>query len=114
MYPDYQKLSEHLQQLEAKLRRLNLWSADIPDAEAFKSTAPFCYDSMPFEHWLQWVFIPLLQNIVENEAPFPENCAIAPMGEVAWREIPAADIADLIRLLGDIDIHICTQSKLNP
>ncbi len=106
MSPDYQKLSEHLQQLENKLRECQLWSSNMPDATAFNSTAPFCYDSMPFEQWLQWVFIPALDGLIKNKAAYPENCATAPMGEIAWRKKPGVETLELIHILENIDAHI--------
>ncbi|WP_457669296.1 YqcC family protein [Thiolapillus sp.] len=103
MSDDYQELSQYLQRLETELRRLGWWSDLPPDDKAFESTAPFCHDCMTLDQWLQWVFIPNFQALIRSEQPLPEKCAIAPMGEISWSEEPPETVAELIRLMQDID-----------
>jgi len=109
MNSDYQELSLYLQRLEKELRLLGWWSGAAPPADALESTAPFCHDSMAFEQWLQWIFLPKLQEIICKNAPLPENCAIAPMAEMAWREESADTVATLIKLLAAVDSCIFSQ-----
>jgi uncharacterized protein YqcC (DUF446 family) len=101
--PDpYATLSDLLDQLTAELRRLELWSEQPPAPEALASSAPFCYDTLAFEQWLQWVFIPQLRHMIALQAPLPASCAISPMGELAFAESDW-DAAPLIALLQTID-----------
>ncbi|WP_456413247.1 YqcC family protein [Thiolapillus sp.] len=109
MNNDYQELSLHLQRLEKELRLQGWWSDAAPSADALKSTAPFCHDSMTFEQWLQWIFLPKLWEIIHENAPLPENCAIAPMAEIAWRNQSAGTVTTLIELLTKIDSCIGAQ-----
>ncbi|WP_456379760.1 YqcC family protein [Thiolapillus sp.] len=103
MNSDYQELSRYLQRLEKELRLLGWWSDTAPAADAFASTAPFCHDRMAFDQWLQWVFLPKLQEIIHTNTPLPRDCAIAPMAEVAWRQESPDTVATLIQLLTAID-----------
>ncbi|WP_456446469.1 YqcC family protein [Thiolapillus sp.] len=106
MSDDYQELSRHLQRMEKELRALGWWSEQPPDAHALASTAPFCHDRMDFHQWLQWVLIPGFQRLIEQESALPEECAIAPMAEMAWREEDPARIRNLVRILREFDQQV--------
>jgi uncharacterized protein YqcC (DUF446 family) len=80
------QLCSLLEQLEAELRRLELWSEQPPAAAALRSTLPFCTDTLDFEAWLQWVFIPQMRQLLAVDAPLPRACAIAPMVELSFRD----------------------------
>ncbi|WP_049723671.1 YqcC family protein [Gilvimarinus polysaccharolyticus] len=67
--------------LEAALRDLQLWQLDLPPAEALASTAPFAVDTLTFTQWLQFMFLPQMQLLIDERAPLPVNCAIAPMAD---------------------------------
>ncbi|MEE2024610.1 MULTISPECIES: YqcC family protein [Alkalimonas] len=72
-----------LQEIKAELKALELWSPLPPSPEAMASTAPFCCDTMPFEHWLQFVLLPRMQALLDGDHPLPEKVSILPMAEVA-------------------------------
>jgi uncharacterized protein YqcC (DUF446 family) len=101
--PDpYATLADLLDQLSTELRRLELWSELSPSPQALASTAPFCYDTLAFEQWLQWVFIPQLRQMIAVQAPLPANCAISPMGELAFADADW-DETRLLALLRAVD-----------
>ncbi|WP_457676339.1 YqcC family protein [Thiolapillus sp.] len=108
MPDDYQELSRHLQRMEDELRALDWWSETPPDAWAMASTAPFCHDRMEFHQWLQWVMIPGFRQLISQKMPLPEECAIAPMAEMAWRTEEPSRIRKLLAVLRDIDRHVTT------
>ncbi|BFU59705.1 MULTISPECIES: YqcC family protein [Rodentibacter] len=76
----------HLEQLRQTMQRLNLWQAMPPAQEAFLSQEPFSLDTMAPEEWLQWVFIPRMQALLESGAPLPNQIAISPYIEEALKE----------------------------
>ena len=88
-----------LTRIEAELRRLGLWSELAPPAAALESTLPFCFDTLAFEQWLQWVFVPRFWALLQQRGPLPERCGIAPMAEVwfADRPIEASELIELLR-----------------
>jgi uncharacterized protein YqcC (DUF446 family) len=101
----YTKTSALLQSIETELRNLQLWSETAPTPAALASTAPFCFDSMPFAQWLQFVFLPRMWALVDGRLPLPSQISICPMaehvfqaqGSAAW--ILINRIADLDELL---------------
>ncbi|WP_232056525.1 YqcC family protein [Pseudoalteromonas sp. A25] len=79
-------MSQHiqmlLQALEQTLMRAKLWQMAPLEPTLLQSTQPFCCDTMRFEQWLQFVFIPKIHAIIEQGLPLPANIAIAPMAQM--------------------------------
>lgn len=84
------KVAELLIDVEASLRQMNLWQDEPPPAEALASTQPFCIDTLGFDQWLQFIFLPTMYQLIENGQTLPTECAIAPMAEEYFRgsELP--------------------------
>ncbi|REL37428.1 YqcC family protein [Thalassotalea euphylliae] len=102
MNPQKHSIDELLYQLEQELRRLTLWSLVKPNPEKLMSTAPFCVDTLRFEQWLQYIFLPQMYQLIKNQQPLPTQIALCPMAEEAF--IGLSDkAADLINIIGDID-----------
>lgn len=95
-------LAEGLLMLEQELRQQGLWAAQPPSPDALASREPFCVDTLAFEGWLQWVFIPRMAQIVESAGPVPASCNIQPMGEEAFAHLGQRR-DKLLSLLGHID-----------
>ncbi|MGI3131768.1 YqcC family protein [Halopseudomonas pachastrellae] len=100
-------LAAALQDLEAELRRWGLWSVEPPLAEQLASQAPFCADTLAFEQWLQWVFIPQINQLLATGASLPGPCALRPMGEQAFVHLGRRQ-TDLLAVLTRIDQHAST------
>lgn len=91
-----------LVQIERVLRQFQCWQsmASVPDV--FDSELPFCMDVLQPYEWLQWVFIPRFQALLDGGLPLPETCVITPYFEVAL----AADFpgrAPLLEVLQALD-----------
>jgi uncharacterized protein YqcC (DUF446 family) len=95
-------LAQQLRLIEAELRRLDWWTATSPTAAALASEQPFAVDSMAFEQWLQWLFLPRMQQLLESGAPLPSACGIASMAEMALAE-RAYQARALLQVLGEFD-----------
>lgn len=95
-------LADALLELERKLRALGLWSTQPPSAAALSSQEPFCLDTLNFEQWLQWVFIPRMAAIIEAGGTMPPGCNILPMAEEAFAHLGRRG-HDLLSTLGCID-----------
>ena len=100
-------LAAALQELEGELRQWGLWSLEPPSAEQLASDAPFCADTLAFEQWLQWVFIPHVNQLLANGSPLPGPCALRPMGEQAFLHLGRRQ-TDLLAVLARIDRHAST------
>ncbi len=98
-------IAAQLIELEANLRQLGLWSAEARSPESLVSDQPFAVDVLEMEQWLQYVFLPALYDLLKQDIPMPEQCAIAPMAEetLGKKSIPCgaliATLRDLDRLI---------------
>lgn len=90
MLPLYPQLISLLIDLEYELRRAHLWAAYTPTDAVLNSVEPFGIDTMTFQEWLQFVFLPRMHLLLEQELPLPEACNIAAMAETVWAGTPAA------------------------
>lgn len=66
------------------------------------SEAPFCADTLAFEQWLQWMFLPRMQQMLEQDHPLPERCGLLPMGEQGLLHLGRRRV-ELLHLLEQID-----------
>ena len=57
-------VAQQLLLIERELRTLDMWSVEPPVPEALASVEPFCVDTLRFEQWLQWIFLPRMKAIV--------------------------------------------------
>lgn len=98
----YQQTALLLNQIETELRKLQLWSPVPPDSAALASTLPFCYDTLMFEQWLQFVFLPRMRALVQGRLPLPTKSGISAMAEQALAPI-TADKVWLIQRIAELD-----------
>ncbi|MFT6311476.1 MAG: hypothetical protein ACJAQS_001850 [Porticoccus sp.] len=102
MAHDYAALTVCLIGIEEELRRLNQWQAETPSAEALASTQPFCVDTLSFSQWVQFVFMPLLNTLIEKRALLPIKSQISPMAEEHCK-IEALDGHRLVAFFQQLD-----------
>ncbi|MBO9491934.1 YqcC family protein [Endozoicomonas sp. G2_1] len=95
-------LSQQLLNLTHQLKKLDLWQLDKPSQAALASQQPFCLDTLRFEQWLQFIFIERMQIMIGANHPLPENIALCPMAEEAFKAL-GSDAADMINVIADID-----------
>ena len=108
MRPQYSQLISLLIDLEYELRRAQLWATYSPTDEALSGVEPFCIDTMTFQEWLQFVFLPRMYLLLEQELPLPEACNITAMAETVWAGTPAAK--PVIVVLRSLDNSINDQA----
>lgn len=95
-------LAEHLLLIERELRVLGWWQEQAPSAAALASQEPFCVDTLTFEQWLQWIFLPRMKQLLEADAALPSVSGIRPMAEMVYRE-QSGVTRRLLELLGEFD-----------
>lgn len=98
-------LPEGIQAVDAALSGLGLRSATSPSPEAFASVQPFCVDTMTFPEWIQFVFLPKLEGMLEGGEPMPSWCDVAPMAEEYFRNLEQ-DGSVLIEALRRLDEQV--------
>lgn len=97
----YQQTQAILVNIHQLLVELEMWSKQAPSNEAMASTAPFACDLMPLEHWLQYLFLPKMQALIDHEFPLPTQIAIAPMAQHVWQG--QVSMQPLITKLNELD-----------
>jgi uncharacterized protein YqcC (DUF446 family) len=95
-------VAEQLLLIERELRLLGWWEMQPPSAQALSSQEPFCVDTLAFEQWLQWIFLPRMKQMLEAGAALPSVSGIQPMAEQVYGG-QAKKARELIKLLGEFD-----------
>ena len=95
-------LAEHLLLIECELRVQGWWQEEAPSAEALASLEPFCVDTLAFEQWLQWIFLPRMKVLLETGAALPSVSGIQAMAEMVYQQQPGV-ARRLLELLGEFD-----------
>jgi uncharacterized protein YqcC (DUF446 family) len=85
--------------VEAELRRLDLWQSQPPSAQALASQEPFAIDTLSLPEWLQFIFLPTMYQLIGVRAELPAQCGIAPMAEEYFRDkkLAAAALLDALK-----------------
>ncbi|MBD1584312.1 YqcC family protein [Pseudoalteromonas sp. S16_S37] len=90
-----------LENLEQALASAKLWQMTPIDPQLLQSTQPFCCDTLQFEQWLQFVFIPKMLALIAQDLPLPSNIALTPMAQMTLRD--QANYKVILRVLESID-----------
>lgn len=102
------RLLSLLKMLEAEMRAQERWVHEAPSAAALRSTEPFSIDTLEFDQWLQWVFVPKLNDLLARQLPLPGNCAVQPMAEEVYgRDDPGG--LRICTIVGEIDSLLSDQ-----
>ena len=83
----YHQIADVLLMLEVELRRQLLWSKEQPAEHLLSSIQPFCVDTLSFQQWLQFIFLPCMKDIIENGRQLPSCSDIAPMAAESFKLI---------------------------
>ncbi len=78
------KIADQLLLIERELRVLGWWDEVSPSVEALSSVEPFSVDTLDFEQWLQWIFLPRMKMILEQDLPLPNASGIQEMAEMVF------------------------------
>ncbi|MED5524474.1 MAG: YqcC family protein [Pseudomonadota bacterium] len=90
-----------LEQIEMEMRLQKLWAQQHPGEQALASTEPFAVDTLDFEQWVQFIYLPKLKVLIgENQAP--SNVSVCPMAEESWRH-HGSRLMPLLELIADLD-----------
>ena len=97
-------IADHLLLIERELQVQGWWDDEPPSDEALASTVPFAVDTLSFEQWLQWIFLPRMKMILEQDLPLPNASGIQEMAEMVFasRNVQGRD-RQLQKLLKEFD-----------
>jgi len=102
--PSVSELFSLLDEIAYTLREIGL-NIERPSDTALASTAPFCFDTLEFHAWLEWVFLPRMQQAIESELNLAAPCSIAPLAEHQFATY-AEPTHHLLALLTELDTQI--------
>ena len=98
LYADAEK---KVSEIEAEMKRIGYWSHNPLPEEAYDFQEAFAMDKMPFTQWLQFILVPRVRQIIEQEGTFPTESMV---GVQAVREFDGDDNAShLVTLLSEFD-----------
>lgn len=95
-------IADHLLLIEHELHAQGWWDEAPPSAQALASTVPFAVDTMSFDQWLQWIFLPRMKQILEMGLALPSASGILVMAETVYVDRPEQS-RELRRLLAEFD-----------
>ena len=82
-----EKILAVLSDIEAELKELSLWQGESgrPATAALNAPAPFGLGVMEFHEWLEYVLLPRLREMIEDQRELPSSLLTHPMAEEVWR-----------------------------
>lgn len=100
---EYSRLQQQIAELEKRLQQVGLWQQEPIDPSALASQQPFAMDSMRFEQWLQFIFIPRFGMLLEHRLPLPEAMSLTPYAEEVFKTYaePTETIIELLRAIDE-------------
>ena len=105
------RIADVLLEVEASLRIHGKWDEDKPAASKLNSQIPFCMDTLRFEQWLQWIFLPRMKDTIEETKPLPAKSGIFEYAEdCLHKNDPSTN--KLLKLLKRFDDLITIQSSV--
>jgi uncharacterized protein YqcC (DUF446 family) len=91
----------HLLKIKSEMRRTGLWDVKGLSSESRQNRGAFGMDSMSFEQWLRWVFVPNVEKLLKTGGPWP---ASSDVGVAAMRNFDGQDEhSGLVTLLQEFD-----------
>lgn len=96
------RIADLLFAIEAEMRRIELWEATTPPPAALASALPFCYDTLAFHQWLQWILLTRLRELLAAGAPLPSGSNIHPLAEHSFAELEH-NTDRLLQLIVELD-----------
>lgn len=90
----YQDMASAIETLVLLMDNEGLWPSTNPTEAALRSQVPFALDTMGFESWLAYVFIPKMRHILSAQMPIP-NMSITPAAEQYFTSAPPAILDQL-------------------
>ena len=83
-----QQVRQHLTDLQIVLTLHHFWEATPPDEADLNNDQPFCIGTLSATQWLQWVFIPRMNALLDADAELPRHFAITPYLSEALKDNP--------------------------
>lgn len=97
-----EKVQEKIEEIREEMQRIGLWQEEPLPEEAFDYTLAFARDRMAFHQWLQFIFIPQVQEMVQEYEELPRTSQVGKAAESAFEDWDQGE--RLVRLLIEFDL----------
>src|SRR2546423_9587864 len=104
--PDRQVVAEKIAEIEREMRRVGLWQTEPLREEQYDFRQAFGMDTMAFTQWLQFIFIPRVQQIINSGGEFPAKSEVGAQAFrefVAWPAYGDFETEKLLEMLNEFD-----------
>jgi len=108
--PIEHRLKSLLETLELELKSLKLWQVMPPCISDLSSNAPFCCDTLAFEQWLQFIFIPRITQMINHRQTLPSKISLTPMAEESFKFL-SIQAEPLLEIIHKIDQTLTEQGQ---
>jgi uncharacterized protein YqcC (DUF446 family) len=95
-----QTVSDQVDEIEAEMQQCGLWQTQPLSPEQMRFTKAFGMDTMSFDQWLQFVFIPKVREAIATNS-FPSSSQVGAQAVREFDTVPAA--SRLVTLLAQFD-----------
>lgn len=86
------ELFNSLKELESVLKDVDLWDQEPISSQKLTSTQPFSIDTLEAYQWLQWIFIPKMTFLIEQNHPLPRELSVSPYIEEVYKNHDALEL----------------------
>ena len=83
--PSYEAVEAAIDEVEAEMKRIGLWDIVEPTPQAIANGGAFGGQTMAFEQWLRWVFVPRVRQILAEKGQFPPSSQVSDQAFREWR-----------------------------
>ena len=101
MPTDYAVVQAKLAAIEAEMKRSGFWQNTPLKPEQYQFEQAFAMDTMVYSQWLQFIFVPRVQTIIDQRRQFPRQSMVGAQAVREFDGVPEA--SELTRLLTEFD-----------
>lgn len=101
MNNSYQDVHIKLEEIVAEMKRIGYWQEEPLRPEQYDFRSAFAMDTMTFSQWLQFIFVPRVEQILDSQGTFPSRSQVGTQAIREWDGVPEA--AHLVELLCAFD-----------
>jgi uncharacterized protein YqcC (DUF446 family) len=102
--PDHHVVEIALNTVEAEMKRIGMWQSKPLTPEQMNFSQAFAGDTMAFEQWLQFIFVPRVRSIIASKGKFPAHSQVSDQAFREWMMYDQRpEVEPLIALLRQFD-----------
>jgi uncharacterized protein YqcC (DUF446 family) len=101
MKASHDQIQSKLQEIKEEMQRTGMWQGEPLDASRHQFIAPFARDTMTFSQWLQFVFFPQVEEILDTYDTLPKDSAVGTIARTQYKNQP--EVQRLVELLSEFD-----------